>query len=290
MNRWKIAAVQMDCRLGDVAHNLATMCTKLVEAAEHGAQLVVFPECALSGYGFDSLEQARPHAESVPGPATRVIETECRRRNVFAAFGLLECDSNGRLFNACALVGPDGLRAGYRKVHLPFLGVDRFTTPGDRPFAIHDLGGLRVGMLVCYDASFPEAARSLALSGADLIVLPTNWPKGALSTVRFVVQARALENHVYFAAVNRVGEEGGFRFIGMSRVIDCNGDLIASTDLADEQILYAEIDPSWARQKRIVHVPGKYEIDRINDRRPEMYTILSEPKNHATQRSGRSGV
>src|SRR5262249_19015432 len=172
------------------------------------------------------------------------------------------------LFTACALVGPRGLAATYRKAHLPCLGVDHFTTPGDRPFAVHDLGGLRVGMNICYDGSFPEPARALMLLGADLVVLPTNWPTGAISTVKYLVQARALENRIYYAAVNRIGTERDFRFLGMSRIIDCKGELMAHSEDDRAAILYADIDPAAARNKHIVNIPGKYELDRVKDRRP----------------------
>jgi predicted amidohydrolase len=279
MTTWKIAAVQMDCRFADKTHNLERIRSGLREAARQGARLVIFPECALTGYAFESREEAEPHAELVPGPATEALVGDCARLNAWAVVGLLERTSQPRaLFNACVLVGPSGLMASYRKIHLPFLGVDRFTTPGDRPFAVHDLGGLRVGMSICYDNSFPEAARVLTLLGADLVVLPTNWPPGAINTARYVVQTRALENHVYYAAVNRVGEERGFRFIGLSRILDCNGDVLAVSEGANEEILYADIDPAAARAKRVVIIPGKYEIDRVRDRRPEMYGPLSEPK------------
>jgi predicted amidohydrolase len=195
-----------------------------------------------------------------------------------AVFGLLERDEgNGRLYNACALVGPRGLVAVYRKIHLPFLGVDRFATPGDRPFAVHDLGGLRVGINICYDGSFPESARVLMLLGADLVVLPTNWPTGAQVTITHLVQARALENHIYYAAVNRVGEERGFRFIGQSRLVDCTGELLAVGSVDADEILYAELDPDRARNKHIVKVPGRYELDRLGHRRPDMYRPICDP-------------
>jgi predicted amidohydrolase len=272
---WKIAAVQMDCRLGDCPHNLQRIRTELRQAAGEGARLVVFPECALGGYGFDSKEEAWPHAEPVPGPSTETLADDCRRLGAWAVVGMLERDeATGRLYNTAALIGPAGVTATYRKIHLPCLGVDRFTAPGDRPFAVHDLGGLRVGINICYDGSFPESSRVLALLGADLIVLPTNWPPAARRNPQFVVQTRALENHVYYAAVNRVGEEAGFRFIGLSRIVDCNGDLLAGSDGDREEVLFAEIDPERARQKRIVNVPGKYEINRVGDRRPEMYGRL----------------
>jgi predicted amidohydrolase len=284
MATWKIAAVQMDCLLGDKPRNLSLIRDQLRLAAQRGAHLVVFPECALTGYGFDSRDEALPFAEPLPGPATDAVAAECRALDVWAIFGMLERGGAGELFNACALVGPQGFVAGYRKIHLPFLGVDRFATPGDRPFAVHDLGGLRVGINICYDGSFPESARVLMLLGADLVVLPTNWPTGAVSTVCHLVQARALENHIYYAAVNRIGEERGFRFIGQSRIVQCNGDILAKASEHDAEIIVAEIDPAVARNKRLVKIPGKYELDRVADRRPEMYGPLVRKVNHTEKK------
>ncbi len=131
-------------------------------------------------------------------------------------------------------------------------------------------------MNICYDGSFPESSRVLTLLGADLVVLPTNWPTGAVTTVCHLVQARALENHIFYAAVNRVGEERGFRFIGQSRIVQCNGDILVQAGEHDAEIIVAEIDPAIARNKRLVKIPGKYEIDRVADRRPEMYGPLCE--------------
>jgi predicted amidohydrolase len=271
MPTWKIAAVQMDSRLGDVAHNLGEVRQRLRECAGQGAKLVVFPECILSGYGFPGKEDAWPHAETIPGPTTRTLLDDCRALDAWVVVGMLERGGGEQLFNSCVLLGPGGQTHVYRKVHLPCLGVDRCTTGGDRPFAVHDLGGLRVGMNVCYDGSFPESSRVLALLGADLIVLPTNWPDGGRRAMQYLVQARALENHVYYAAVNRVGIEAGFHFIGMSRIADVNGDLLAASETDRAEILFAVIDPGRARQKRVVNIPGEYEVDRVNDRRPEMY-------------------
>jgi predicted amidohydrolase len=277
MAPWKIAAVQMNCRFADKPRNLDVIQAKLSEAAGQGARLAIFPECALTGYCFESKEEAWPHAESIPGPSTERLAALCRTLGIWAIFGLLERDERkDRVFNASALVGPEGTAVSYRKIHLPCLGVDRFTTPGDRPFAVHDLGGLRVGMTICYDASFPESSRILTLLGADLVVLPTNWPGGARGTAKYLVQARALENHIYYAAVNRVGAERGFQFIGLSRIVNCDGELLASTEGDDETVLYATIEPARARQKQIVNIPGKYEVNRVADRRPEMYGPICE--------------
>jgi 5-aminopentanamidase len=277
MSTRSIAAVQTDCRLGDVPHNLAVVRDRLREAARRGARLVVFPECVLTGYAFGSRDEAWPHAEPLPGPSTDALAADCRELDVHVAVGLLERGASGALYNACALVGPDGLTASYRKAHLPYLGVDRFATPGDRPFAVHDLGGLRVGMLICYDDSFPEAARCLMLLGADLVLLPTNWPSGAAAVAKFLAPARALENHVYYAAVNRVGEEGGFRFIGRSRLLGPDGETLATAEHDKEAILQATIDPAAARAKHLVRVPGAYELHRLADRRPDFYGPLCDP-------------
>jgi predicted amidohydrolase len=273
---WKIAAVQMDCRLADRDHNLELIKTHLRSAARQEARLIIFPECALTGYCYDSKAEAWHHAEPISGPSTLALAAECEQFGVWVVVGMLEAHES-QLFNSCALIGPKGIVATYRKIHLPFLGVDRFTTPGDRPFAVHDLGGLRLGINICYDGSFPEAARCLMLLGADLIALPTNWPPGAASTVKYLIQARALENRVYYAAVDRVGDERGFHFIGQSRIVDVSGELMAHTDTDQPTILYADIDPDRARDKRIVNIPGKHEIHRTADRRPEMYGPIILP-------------
>ncbi|HVW03213.1 MAG TPA: carbon-nitrogen hydrolase family protein [Planctomycetaceae bacterium] len=280
----KIAGVQMDVQLGDVAANLAGMLSRLRAAVAKGAELVVFPECALSGYCFESLDEARAHAQPLPGPATEQMQRACAELKCHAIFGLLEADGP-RLFNAAALVGPAGLVGSYRKVHLPYLGIDMFTTPGDRPFAVHAAGALKVGMNICYDAAFPEATRVMALQGADLIALPTNWPPGAECTAASVINARALENGVYFMAVNRVGVERGFEFIGRSKIVDPYGRTIVEAEGLGEEILVADIDLERARNKHYIRVPGKHEIDRFADRRPEFYGLVTEP--HALKSPGR---
>lgn len=281
----KIAGVQMDVRLGEVEANLEKMASLLRQTSSDGAVLTVFPECAATGYCFESLAEARTVAQPVPGPATDAMARACKSTGAFAVFGTLEADKD-RVFNAAVLVGPHGFIGCYRKVHLPFLGVDMFTTPGDRPFAVHQAGDVRVGMNICYDASFPEAARSLALQGADVIVLPTNWPPGSECTASCCINARALENGVYYLAVNRVGTERGFQFIGQSRICDPWGRTLTTAEGNGEEILYAEIDLARARNKHYVRVPGKHEIDRFADRRPEMYTLLVEP--HGLKHPARS--
>ena len=279
----KIAGIQMDVAIGDVAANLDRIGSHLRETAAAGAGLSIFPECAATGYCFGSLEEARQFAQPIPGTITAAVAAECRSLGVAAIVGMLEADGP-RIFNAAVLIGPAGVIGSYRKVHLPYLGIDMFTSYGDQPFAVHEVSGLRVGMNICYDAAFPEAARCLALLGADLIALPTNWPPGAECTAECTIRSRAMENGVYYAAINRVGSERGFNFIGMSSICAPNGDVLAASRGVDEQILYAEIDPARARRKHIIRVPDKHEIDRIADRRPDLYAPLVETRSMKTPR------
>jgi predicted amidohydrolase len=109
-------------------------------------------------------------------------------------------------------------------------------------------------------------------------VLPTNWPPGAECTAKCVTNARALENHVYYMAVNRVGTERGFRFIGISKICDPTGATIVEAPHDDEDLLYADLDLEQPRNKHIIRVPQKHEIWRFADRRPEMYGPITEPR------------
>lgn len=281
----KIAGVQTDVTIGDVERNLEMIVRWIKETRSAGAELTIFPECAVTGYCFESLDEARPVSQTIPGPATDRVCAACADLGGYAVFGMLEADGP-RMFNAAVLAGAGGVIGSYRKVHLPFLGIDRYTTYGDRPFAVSLAGELRIGMNICYDAAFPEAARAMAIQGADLIVLPTNWPPGAQCMAANTINARALENAVYYAAVNRVGRERGFTFIGQSSICDPSGNTLARANETDETVLYAEVEPAKARRKHIVRVPHKHEIDRMADRRPEMYGILTEP--HQLQRPGRN--
>ena len=275
MAKTNIACAQMDCVLGDVKTNREKIVSMIRAAAERDAKLVMFPECALTGYAYESLEEAIPFAESIGGPSAQAIAEACRETGAYAVAGFIEADRD-KYYNAAMLIGPDGVVGGYRKIHLPFIGVDRFLTPGDRPFQVFDLPFGKVGLNICYDISFPEPARALKLLGAELIVLITNWPAAAWRSPEFVASARALENHLFYAATDRIGVERGWNFIGRSKIVDCNGDTLAEASATGEELLVVAVDFQEANNNRIVNVPGAYEVDRIGDRRPEFYRVLSE--------------
>ncbi len=295
----RACGVQTDPGLGEPEANAELICDRMSEAASEGAQLVVFPEAALTGYVFDSRDQALDGAVDAGSPAVRRVRDACRELGVWSVFGAIErsrdagADDPGaaagpdRLYNTAFLCTPAGELHRYRKVHTLCLGVDRFTTPGDEGFRVWELPFGRIGLNICYDGSFPESARALKLLGAQLIVLPTNWPELYLKSEQ--IRLRALENHVYYLAVNRVGTERGVTFPGGSIAAGPRGELLAEQG-ADPVSFVVEMDLSTADANRIVEDPGKYEFDYVADRRPDAYAPLLEkvPEGQPTgsQRAG----
>jgi predicted amidohydrolase len=184
-----VAVAQIDPKLAEKERNLDACLARLDEAAAQGAELLVLPECAIPGYMFESAEEALPYAEEIPGPSTEALEEASSRTGAHVVCGLLERDGD-RLHNAAVLVGPDGLLGSYRKTHLPFLGVDRFVTPGDE-LPVWDTPLGRIGVEICYDLRFPEVTRTLALRGADIVCHPTNFPVAARVQTDLITVARA---------------------------------------------------------------------------------------------------
>lgn len=271
-----VAVAQIEPELGARGRNLDRCLGRIEEAAAAGCSLVVLPECASSGYVFESGEEALPHAEEVPGPFTHALEEACARLEVYCVSGMLERHAD-ELRNTAVLVGPEGLVGRYRKSHLPYLGVDRFVVPGDE-LPVFDTALGRIGIEVCYDLRFPEVTRTLALAGADIVVLPTNWPVEAAANAELLAPARAYENRVYLLVANRVGRERTAQFCGRSQIVDPAGTRLAETDATSERLLVAEVDVERARDKSIVPAPGEYEMHLFDHRRPELYGALVEAR------------
>jgi predicted amidohydrolase len=270
----RVAAAQMDVKILQKEQNLETILAALENAARNQAKLVVFPECALTGYCFRSLEEALPVVETIPGPATTEIASCAKQLGCEVIVGLLEREGND-IYNSAAVVGPSGILGVHRKVHLPYLGIDRFVARGDTPFPVFELTNCKVGVNICFDCSFPESARVLKLKNAQLLAIPTDWPASSDSW-KHTPKVRAAENHMFVVVADRVGEERGFRFAGHSQILDCEGQLLADAGDSEEAILYADFDPAAADNNRIIRITGEYEFDRIAGRRPEMYTLLNQ--------------
>ena len=270
----KVAVAQIEPKLAEKERNLAVCLARLEEAAGQGAELLVLPECAIPGYVYESAEEAEPYAEEIPGPSTEILAEACRRLGTHVVCGLIERDGDS-IHNAAVLVGPDGLVGSYRKTHLPFLGVDRFVVAGDE-LPVFDTPIGRIGIEICYDLRFPEATRALALAGAEIVVLPTNWPLAASPNAELLTVARAFENRIYLLVANRVGRERTAEFCGRSQIVDPAGTRIAETDATSEALLVADVDVAWARDKSIVPAPGEYEMHLFDHRRPDLYRALVE--------------
>lgn len=271
----KAAIVQMDIHLGQPLLNKERI---LTYAERTVAELLVFPECANSGYSFGSREEAIPHAEPVPGPFTEALLAVAREKGRSIAVGILEKDG-ADLRNTAVLVTPKGKLHIYRKTHLPYLGVDRFVAPGTM-LPLFETAFGAVGMIICYEWRFPEVARALSLQGADLLIGLSNWPQGAIVTPTLLLPARAAENHVWVVSANRIGTEKGSDFIGKSMIIAPGGEIVSSSQACREEVLSADLDLSLSKVKSFVRKPKEYEIDLFKDRRPNLYGVITREENH----------
>ncbi len=276
MTTLRVAACQIDPQLGEVDRNIERIERAVADAAGAGVALAVLPECAVTGYGFASLDEAMPVARRASAVAVDRLADLATRHRMTVLCGSLEAEGDA-VYNVAHLVTPDGRRFHYRKTHLPFLGVDRFTTPGGDAPSVIDIGGIRVGVLICYDLRFPEAARICGLDGADLIALPTNWPVGVEFHPGLFAPARAAENHCYVLAADRVGTERGTTFLGRSLLVDYDGMRLAVASDTEEELLVGEIDTDAARATHARPRPGEHEWDTIADRRPGLYERLLRP-------------
>ncbi len=270
-----IAVGQVGAVLGNVRENVARCQLVQHQATAVGAALLVLPEAVLSGYVFESRDEALKAAIAIDGPELAQLAATASKLDLVTIIGFLE-RAGDQLFNSAALLHSNGRIVRYRKCHLPCLGVDRFVDKGDEtgPVVVEtDVG--RIGLAICYDLRFPESARVLALAGADIIVQPSNWPPEARMLAEHFGRVRACENRVYVAIADRGDDEGGIAFMGRSQIVDPTGEIVAEAGRGDA-LLTAKIDLSTVRDKRIIVKPGEYEVHLFDDRRPELYGAICD--------------
>lgn len=265
----RLSCVQSNVVFGDSLANAANATRHLEQFAKSGTQFAVFPEAFLTGYAVKSEIEAAAVSIGREDRALKLLREATQDLDVCAVAGFAERTDDGKLYNTAVLLEKDQAPRFYRKTHLPELGLDRFTQTGN-DLPVFETKHGRIGILICFDMRHPEAARVLMLKGADVIVLPTNWPEGAETSADVICVARAAENRVYMATCDRVGEEHGFRFIGRSKIIAPTGTILASAGEV-EAVITADIDVALAREKRSVMIPGLYETTVDQSRRPELY-------------------
>src|SRR5438132_6661575 len=276
MTTLRVAACQIDPQLGEVERNLERIERAVTDAVQAGAALAVLPEAAVTGYAFASLDEALPVARLASAVAEDRLAALAMEHQITVICGTLEAEAE-QVYNTALLLAPDGRRHRYRKMHLPYLGVDRFATPGPDAPSVVEIDGLPAGVLIGYDLRFPEAARICALEGADLIALPTNWPVGVEFHPGLFAPARAAENHCYLLACDRVGTERATTFLGRSILVDFDGRRLATASDVEEEVLVGEVEPEKARATHVRRRPGEHEWDTIADRRPGLYERLLAP-------------
>lgn len=259
-----IGYFQFNPSFGDVKRNLDTVTTKLAQVR---CDLMVLPELFASGYQFVSQEEVESLAEPVPGgpTTTRLIEL-ARDRAMHLVAGLPERDGR-RYYNSAVLVGPSGLVGVYRKAHL-FYEETRFFSPGDTGFQVWDIGSAKVGVMICFDWFYPEAARTLALKGAEILCHPSNL---VLPHCPDAMVTRCIENRVFSITADRIGfeERGGknrLTYIGNSEIVTPRGRILHRAPSDQEELTILEVDPRDARDKSL----NPYN-DLFRDRRKHLY-------------------
>lgn len=266
-----VAIAQMKPELMDVSSNVDKTLSMISDASKNGAELIVFPELTLTGCSL-TREEARLVSESLSGDPVSKIINHCEKFNILALVGLIERAPEGELFNSAILIGSQGIISHYRKTHLPALGVDRFLNAGKVYSPPVDTEAGRLGLLICWDIFFPENARTLALSGAQVILVPTDWLASNDPSLEFY-RVRAVENGVYVIWANRVGVERGLKFMGRSGVSNPDGVVMKRGSMECEEIIYVDLDLEKVHKGKLSE---DYEMNILEERRPELYGKLTE--------------
>jgi len=271
----RVAVVQFNPQVGldNLESNALAARQRLERAAKEGANLIVLPELATTGYCFDNREEAFAHAEPVPdGRTIRSWVAFAKEHQVFIVGCLPEVDGQ-QLFDTAVLVGPEGYVGKYRKTHL-WNEEKLFFTPGNLGFPVFDTRIGRISLLVCWDIWFPETVRIVSQLGADIICIPTGWvwtppplyDASGTCMAAYLTMTAAHANNVFIATADRIGTERGAGFMGNSLIAGTNGWPIGRIAGPDEDtILYADIDVVQARTAPIWNQLNDLQRDRRTD-------------------------
>jgi 5-aminopentanamidase len=260
----RTALLQSSGRPGSVVENLRVLDEAAGRAAAAGAGLLVAPELFLTGYAIgDDIAHL---AEPADGDSADAVADLAGRHGLAVAYGYPERDGE-TVYNSAQLISADGVRlANYRKTHLFGCFERDHFTPGDQAVVQAELGGLTVGLMICYDVEFPENVRAHALAGTGLLVVPTAQMHPFQFVAESMIPVRAFENQMYVAYVNRVGREGEFEFVGLSTLAGPDGVARARAG-REEELVFADADPAFVAASREAN-------PYLKDRRPGLYGSL----------------
>ncbi len=242
-------------------------CKKIISTLENAeADLIVLPELALPGYYFKDKAESLKYAEDPED--SKILDSIisiAKQKNMHIVLGFAEKQGE-QCFNSSALIGPEGIKHIYRKVHL--FNEEKFCfDPGDTPFIVNDVNGVKIGMMICFDWVFPEVTRTLAIQGAQIICQPSNL---VLSFCQQAMLARCIENRVFAITANRYGTDkrpqGSLKFTGKSQIVAPGGELLYRAASQRDALYVTEINPNDADNKMITE-----HNHLFNDRRPEFY-------------------
>ena len=261
----RIALIQMNSRTAARDENVERACSFVEQATKDGAELVVLPEFFNNEY-FPQYRDYKymDYAETENGFTQTRMKEIARRHGIYIVSTIFEMALPGFYYDTAMLIGPDGEIAGkYSKVHpAALLSLEKIYFRGGSSFPVFRAGEWTVGFSICYDNLFPESCRCLALRGAELIIAPYATPVG--DPWESFLTTRALENGVYFAACNHVGQEGEWSMSGKSMVIHPGGNILAKASETGEEILHAGIE-----QEEVIRARQRFPFFR--DRRPDAY-------------------
>jgi len=275
----RVAVCQLQLSVGNLEENRAAGVAAIEKACSEGAHLVVLPELSDTGYVFTSQDEARQMASSAADSPTLAGWTAmARAHGVIIVGGWCERGDDGTLYNSATCVGPRGPLLHYRKLHLWDREREVFA-PGAQLSPIVELdSGVRLGVAICYDLEFPELVRLLALAGADLLAVPTNWPASTTPSgerpIEFVkAQASAATNGIWIALADRCGPERGVDWLGLTTVLTPEGFPAVAPLVPDAPgIVTTEIDPLRSRTKAL-----NTHNDLLLDRRLDLYGLTRRP-------------
>lgn len=268
--QFKIALVQYQSVLGDLQKNADRAVEMVREAAAKGAKIVCFPEMFNTGYNFQLIGDGFHNCgETIDGHTITRLQKVAKECACYVIAPItLEKKVKGVFYNAAVVIDDEGVVLGdYSKHHL--WAAERYYFHAGEDIPVFDTKYGKIGVMICYDAGFPETSRVLTLKGAELIFMPSAWRIQDWDMWNLNIPQRALENTLYVAGVNRFGHEDDLYMFGNSKVADWRGRIIAESKEEKEEIVYAEIDLDQLTKARL-------DIHYLKDRRPDSYKLLSE--------------